>query len=96
MRALRFHEFGTFDKLKVETLPDPQPKPDEVVVRMRKASLNPSDAKNVLGRLPRTARGAVPVFSSPALLRRNVAQIRARLDQIAVRALNRSVETFDY
>src|SRR5260370_41323053 len=59
MQALRFHELGSFDKLKVETLPDSQPKPDELVVRIRAASLNPSDAKNVLGRtegttLPRT------------------------------------------
>jgi NADPH:quinone reductase-like Zn-dependent oxidoreductase len=49
MRALRFHQFGSFDNLKIETLPDPQPKPDELVVRVRAASLNPSDAKNVLG-----------------------------------------------
>src|SRR6202453_3347720 len=59
MQALRFHEFGSFDKLRVEAIPDPQPKPGEVVVRIRAASLNPSDAKNVLGRmegtiLPRT------------------------------------------
>jgi NADPH:quinone reductase-like Zn-dependent oxidoreductase len=59
MRALRFQEFGSFDKLKVETLPDPKPNAGEVVVRVHAASVNPSDAKNVLGRmegtkLPRT------------------------------------------
>jgi NADPH:quinone reductase len=59
LRALRFHEFGSFEKLRVEDIPDPTPKEGEVVVRIRAASLNPSDAKNVLGvmegtTLPRT------------------------------------------
>jgi len=59
LRALRFHEFGGFDRLRVEDIPDPTPKEGEVVVRVRGASLNPSDAKNVLGvmegtTLPRT------------------------------------------
>lgn len=60
MQALRFHEFGSFEKLKVETLPDPQPKTDEVVVRVRAASLNPSDAKNVLGRMEGTSLPRTP------------------------------------
>ena len=60
MQALRFREFGGFDKLNVETLPDPQPKPDELVVRIRAASLNPSDAKNVLGRMEGTTLPRTP------------------------------------
>jgi NADPH:quinone reductase len=60
MQALRFHEFGSFEKLKVETLPDPQPKPGEVVVRIRAASLSPSDAKNVLGRMEGTTLPRTP------------------------------------
>jgi len=60
MRALRFHEFGAFDKLKVEAIPDPQPKPAEVVVRIRAASLSPSDAKNVLGRMEGTTLPRTP------------------------------------
>ena len=60
MQALRFHEFGGFDKLNVETLPDPQPKPGELVVRVRAASLNPSDAKNVLGRMEGTTLPRTP------------------------------------
>src|SRR5258708_5192116 len=60
MQALRFHEFGSFDKLKVETLPDPQPKPGELVVRIRVASLNPSDAKNILGRMEGTTLPRTP------------------------------------
>jgi NADPH:quinone reductase len=60
MQALCFHEFGSFEKLKVETLPDPQPKPGEVVVRIRAASLSPSDAKNVLGRMEGTTLPRTP------------------------------------
>ena len=60
MQALRFQEFGGFDKLKVEAIPDPQPKPGEVVVRIRAASLSPSDAKNVLGRMEGTTLPRTP------------------------------------
>ncbi|MGB8523056.1 MAG: zinc-binding alcohol dehydrogenase family protein [Candidatus Acidiferrales bacterium] len=60
MQALRFHEFGSFDKLKVEAIPDPRPKPGEVVVRIRAASLSPSDAKNVLGRMEGTTLPRTP------------------------------------
>ena len=60
MQALRFHEFGSFEKLKVETIPDPQPRQGEVVVRVRAASLSPSDAKNVLGRMEGTTLPRTP------------------------------------
>jgi len=60
MRALLFYEFGGFEKLKVESVPDPKPKPGEVVVRVRAASLNPSDAKNVLGRMEGTTLPRTP------------------------------------
>lgn len=60
MQALRFHEFGSFDGLKIETLPDPQPGPNELVVHIRAASLNPSDAKNVLGRMADTTLPRTP------------------------------------
>jgi NADPH:quinone reductase len=60
MQALRFHEFGSFEKLQVESIPDPQPKPGEVVVRVRAASLSPSDAKNVLGRMEGTTLPRTP------------------------------------
>jgi len=60
MLALRFHEFGSFDNLKVETVPDPQPRPGELVVRVRAASLSPSDAKNVLGKMEGTTLPRTP------------------------------------
>jgi NADPH2:quinone reductase len=60
MQTLRFHKFGSFDQLKAETVPDPQPKPGEVVVRVRAASLSPSDAKNVLGKMEGTTLPRTP------------------------------------
>jgi NADPH:quinone reductase len=60
MKALRFDRFGDLSALRVEEIPTPIPGAGEVLVRVRAASINPSDVKNVLGKfkatvLPRTA-----------------------------------------
>jgi len=60
VKALRFHAFGSFDKLKIEELSDPQASRDEVVVQIRAAALNPSDAKNVQGRMQGTTLPRTP------------------------------------
>jgi len=44
MRAIRVHEFGGPAVLKIEEVPDPQPGPGDVVVRVRAAGVNPVDA----------------------------------------------------
>jgi NADPH:quinone reductase-like Zn-dependent oxidoreductase len=59
MKALRFSSFGDLSVLHVEELPTPVPGPDEVLVQVHAASINPSDVKNVQGKmkpipLPRT------------------------------------------
>src|SRR5215469_11639133 len=60
MKALRFSQFGSFAQaLRIEDLPQPEPQEDEVLVKVAAASINPSDTKNVLGKmegtiLPRT------------------------------------------
>jgi len=59
MKALRFSSFGDVSVLHVEELPTPVPGPDEVLVQVHAASINPSDVKNVQGKmkqipLPRT------------------------------------------
>src|ERR1700744_4743550 len=59
MRALRFSEFGAPGVLRIEQLPDPVATPQEAVIRVEAASVNPSDVKNVAGAmdwtvLPRT------------------------------------------
>jgi NADPH:quinone reductase len=43
MRAIRIHDFGGPEQLKVDTVPDPQPGAGQVVVRLRAAGVNPVD-----------------------------------------------------
>jgi NADPH:quinone reductase-like Zn-dependent oxidoreductase len=60
MRALRFDRFGPPSVLQLVDLPPPPLAPDEALVTVRAAGLNPSDVKNVAGKmigkttLPRT------------------------------------------
>ena len=54
MRALRFEETGSLDRLQVRDVARPRPGPGEIVVEVHAASVNPSDVKNVLGRMPQT------------------------------------------
>jgi NADPH2:quinone reductase len=60
MRALRFHEFGSPDVLRVEVVPDAQADADHAVVAVRAASVNPSDVVNVAGRFPATTLPRTP------------------------------------
>ncbi|MGN6594184.1 MAG: NADP-dependent oxidoreductase [Terriglobales bacterium] len=50
MKAVRFHEFGGSDKLKIEELPRPQPQAGEVLVGIRSIGVNPVDWKIRAGR----------------------------------------------
>jgi NADPH:quinone reductase-like Zn-dependent oxidoreductase len=43
VRAVRFHEFGHADVLRVEEIDDPRPGPGEVTIRIRAAALNHLD-----------------------------------------------------
>jgi len=49
MRALVIHRHGPLDNLKLETLPDPAPGPDEALVEVRAASVNFPDLLVVQG-----------------------------------------------
>lgn len=60
MRAIRFHEFGSPDVLRLETVPDPQPDAGHAVVAVHAASINPSDVANVGGRFPATTLPRTP------------------------------------
>ncbi len=44
MKAIRVHQFGGPEVLKLEELPDPQPGPEQVVIRVHAAGVNPVDA----------------------------------------------------
>ena len=49
MRAIVLPEYGPPSALKLQTLPDPAPGPNEILVRMAGASLNPVDWKQRSG-----------------------------------------------
>ena len=54
MKALRFAKTGSLDELKIQEVPRPVPGPGSILVAVKAAGLNPSDAKNVLGRMHQT------------------------------------------
>lgn len=60
MRALRFDRVGDIDALHLAEVPAPGPARGEVRVRVVAAGLNPSDAKNILGRFPYTTLPRTP------------------------------------
>ncbi|XGV97781.1 MAG: zinc-binding alcohol dehydrogenase family protein [Leptolyngbya sp. BL-A-14] len=60
MQALRFHQFGSPSVLQLQTVPDPVPSSDEVLVKIHAASINPSDVKNVQGNMEGTALPRTP------------------------------------
>ena len=49
MKAVRIHEFGGLDSLKVEDAPMPEPREGEVLVRIHAAGINPVDWKTCAG-----------------------------------------------
>ena len=60
MRALRFENTGSLDRLAVAEVDRPKVQPGEVLVRVRAAAINPSDVKNVLGKMAMTTVPRTP------------------------------------
>jgi NADPH2:quinone reductase len=60
MKALRFSAFGDLSNLKVEELPTPTLSGNDVLVKICAASINPSDVKNVQGKMEGTTLPRVP------------------------------------
>ena len=60
MKALRFEKTGSLDELKIQEVPRPEPVPGTVLVEVKAAALNPSDVKNVLGRMHQTTVPRTP------------------------------------
>jgi len=60
LRGLYFRNTGSLDNLQVEELPMPVPKASEVLIKVFAAAINPSDAKNVLGKMAETKPPRVP------------------------------------
>ncbi len=76
MKAIRIHEFGGPDVLKLEDLPQPQPGPGEVLIKVRAAGVNPVDYKIREGKYP-----AVTAEQLPVTLGRDVAGVVVALGQ---------------
>jgi len=60
MRALRFDKTGSLDDLKLAEVARPAPGQGEVLVRIRAAAVNPSDIKNILGKMHETSVPRIP------------------------------------
>jgi NADPH2:quinone reductase len=60
MRAIVIHQFGDPKTLKVEEVPIPEPRGDEVLVAVKAAAINPSDVKNVAGAMHGTTLPRIP------------------------------------
>ena len=53
MKAIRYHEFGSVEVLKYEDVPEPEIGADDVLVRVKAASLNHLDLRLRSGKSPR-------------------------------------------
>ena len=60
MRALKFHQTGRLDDLHVEEVSVPIVAEGEVLVEVKAASINPSDVKNVQGKMHETTVPRIP------------------------------------
>ena len=60
MKALRFEKTGSLEELKVTEVPMPAPEEGEVLVQVKAAAINPSDVKNVLGKMHETSVPRTP------------------------------------
>jgi NADPH:quinone reductase len=60
MRAMRAHQFGGPEQLRLEDAPEPQPQAAQVLIRVRAAGINPADLVRLSGRL-----GTLPLPYTP-------------------------------
>ena len=60
MRALRFEKTGSLNELSIRELPIPTPIAGEVLMQIKAAATNPSDVKNVLGKMHETTLPRIP------------------------------------
>jgi len=60
MHAVRIHSFGDANVLKMEDIPLPEPKDNEIVVRVMAASVNPVDYKIRSGKYPAVRKDQLP------------------------------------
>lgn len=74
MKAVRLHGYGDVDQLKYEDVETPEPKPDEVLVKVAATSVNPIDWKLRSG----AAKNYMPL-TLPVILGRDVSGTVAKV-----------------
>jgi NADPH2:quinone reductase len=61
MKALYFRQTGSLSNLQIENLPVPKiDNPSDALIQIRAAALNPSDPKNILGKMSETKVPRIP------------------------------------
>src|ERR1700675_3400990 len=60
MRALKFYQTGSLDDLRFEEVSLPTPGQGEVLIQVKAAAINPSDIKNVQGKMHETTVPRIP------------------------------------
>jgi NADPH:quinone reductase len=60
MRGLTFHQIGSLDALRIEEVSVPTPGSGEVLIQVKAAAVNPSDIKNVQGKMHETTVPRIP------------------------------------
>src|SRR5262249_32147359 len=87
MKAVVYHDYGSADVLKLEEVEKPAPKDDEVLIKVRAASVNPLDWRLMRGKpygvrliaglsKLKTGRPGVDVAGEVEALGRNVTQFK--------------------
>src|SRR5437660_11938011 len=64
MKAIVYHEYGSADVLKYEEIEKPVPKDNEVLIKVRAASVNPLDWRLMKGK-PRVLRMVPRLLKMP-------------------------------
>ncbi|MDQ2919823.1 MAG: NADP-dependent oxidoreductase [Verrucomicrobiota bacterium] len=62
MKAIVLHEYGGVDKLRYEDAPRPEPRDDEVLIRVMAASVNPVDAAIRSGKFAQFFHTSLPLI----------------------------------
>lgn len=60
MRALKFYQTGSLGDLRIEEVPQPTLESGELLVQVKAAAVNPSDIKNVQGKMHETTVPRIP------------------------------------
>lgn len=61
MHAVRIHQFGGPEVMQIEDLPIPEPRDDELLIRVHAASVNPVDHKTRAGAFPVIGEDQLPI-----------------------------------